>query len=84
MKWRTAAIAIVVALAMAMIVSGLYGASVMDESVERFFVDSRMPDVFVDFNAPVNASDVDAVLSSNPDVSGPGTSPGRTSTSWSS
>ncbi|NIP35246.1 MAG: hypothetical protein GWN39_09840, partial [Thermoplasmata archaeon] len=40
----------------------------MDESVERFFIDSKMPDVFVDFNAPVNASDVDAVLSANPDV----------------
>ncbi len=68
MRWRTAAIAIVVGLAMAMIVSGLYGGAVMDESVERFFIDSKMPDVFVDFNAPVNASDVDAVLSANPDV----------------
>ncbi len=68
MKWRTLAIAIVVALAMAMIVSGLYGGAVMDESVERFFIDSRMPDVFVDFNEPVNASEVDAVLSSNSDL----------------
>jgi ABC-type lipoprotein release transport system permease subunit len=68
MKWRTAAIAIVVALAMAMIVSGLYGSAVMDESVERFFIDSRMPDVFVDFNEPVNASQVDAVLGPDPDV----------------
>jgi putative ABC transport system permease protein len=68
MKWRTMAIALVVALAMAMLVSGLYGGAVMDESVDRFFVDSRMPDVFVDFNGPVNASEVDAVLSSDPMV----------------
>jgi len=68
MKWRTLAIALVVGLAMSMIVSGLYGGAVMDESVERFFVDSRMPDVFIDFNGPVNASDVDAVLDADPRV----------------
>jgi len=68
MKWRTMAIALVVGLAMSMIVAGLYGGAVMDESVQRFFADSRMPDVFVDFNQPVNASDVDAVLSSDPHV----------------
>jgi putative ABC transport system permease protein len=68
MKWRTMAIALVVALAMAMIVSGLYGGAVMDESVERFFIDSRMPDLLVDFNNPVNATELDAVLASNSDI----------------
>jgi putative ABC transport system permease protein len=68
MKWRTLAIALVVGLAMAMIVSGLYGAAVMDESVEVFFKESAMPDVFVDFNVPVNRSEVNDVLASSADV----------------
>ncbi len=68
MKWRTLAIALVVALAMAMLVSGLYGGAVMDESVERFFEDSKMADVFVEFTAPINESEVDPILLDSPDV----------------
>ncbi len=68
MKWRTLAIAIVIGLAMGMLVSGLYGAAVMDESVKVFFEEAAMPDVFVDFNIPVNRSEVDQVLSDSDDV----------------
>ncbi len=68
MKWRTLAIALVVGLAMAMIVSGLYGGAVMDESVQVFFEESAMPDVFVDFNVPVNRSEVNEVLATSGDV----------------
>jgi putative ABC transport system permease protein len=68
MKWRTLAIALVVAMAMGMLVAGLYGAAVMDESVDRFFEESKMPDVFVELAQPVNASEVDAVLASTSGV----------------
>jgi putative ABC transport system permease protein len=68
MKWRTLAIALVVAMAMGMLVAGLYGAAVMDESVDRFFEESKMPDVFVELAQPVNSSEVDAVLASTSGV----------------
>ncbi len=68
MKWRTLAIALVVGLAMGMLVSGLYGAAVMDESVKVYFEKSAMPDVFVEFNIPVNKSEVDQVLAGSDDV----------------
>jgi putative ABC transport system permease protein len=62
MKWRTVAIAMVVALAMSMFVAGLYGGAVMDESVDRFFEDSKMPDIFVELAEPVNATDLESIL----------------------
>jgi putative ABC transport system permease protein len=68
MKWRTLAIAVVVGLAMGMIVSGLYGAAVMDESVRVFFEESAMPDVFVDLNTPVDGTEVGQVLEGSEEV----------------
>ena len=42
MRWRTVAIALVIALAYGMFVAGFYGAGVMQESTDTFFADSKM------------------------------------------
>ncbi len=68
MKWRTVAIAMVVALALGMFVAGFYGSDVLDESVRTFFIESKMPDVFVEFTQQVNSSEVSPVLEGSPDV----------------
>ncbi len=69
MSWRTAAIVLVIALAMGMMVSGFYGADVMEQSIESFFEDARMPDVFVGMAGNVNATDAEAPFAARSDVS---------------
>ncbi len=68
MKWRTVAISSVIAIAMAMIVTGWYAAAVLDESTEKFFEDYRMADLFVEFSDDQDPGDVSAVLDASDDV----------------
>ena len=62
MRWRVVAISLVVAMAMAMFVSGLYGGAVLDSSVASFFEDSRMPDLFVGLPGHADATAVASAL----------------------
>jgi hypothetical protein len=64
MKVRTLGISMVVCVAAAMFITGLYTADVLEYSTESFVKDSKMPDLFIDFSSPVNASDVEPVLAS--------------------
>jgi putative ABC transport system permease protein len=68
MKGRTFTIVLVISLAMALFLSGLYSADMMDASIETYFEDNHMPDLFVDLKAPVNESEVDSALGSHGDV----------------
>ena len=68
MKGRTFTIVLVIALAMALFLGGLYSGDMMDASIETYFEDGRMDDLFIDTSTPVNESDVDSVLISNGDV----------------
>jgi len=68
MKWRTVAISSVIAIAMAMIVTGWYAAAVLDESTEKFFEDYRMADIFVELSEDEDAGDIAAVLDASDDV----------------
>jgi ABC-type lipoprotein release transport system permease subunit len=68
MKGRTATIILVISLAMALFLSGLYSGDMMDASIEAYFEDNKMPDLFLDLTAPVNVSDVDSVLSGSGEV----------------
>jgi putative ABC transport system permease protein len=68
MKLRTIGISLVISVAMAMIVAGFYGAEVMRSSMETYFDEARMADLFIEFNEPVNASDIDPELTNSPDV----------------
>jgi len=65
MKFRMIGISLVVAMATAMFVCGLYTASILDHSTEEFIEDSRMPDLFLEFSEPVNATDIEPILKSN-------------------
>lgn len=65
MKVRMTGISLVVAMATAMLVMGLYTAEILDHSTDRFIKDSKMPDLFLEFPDPVNASDIEPILSSN-------------------
>jgi putative ABC transport system permease protein len=67
MKGRTFTIILVISLAMALFLSGLYSGDMMDASIETYFEDGRMPDLFLDL-APVNESEVDSVLEGLGDV----------------
>ncbi len=62
MKLRLLGISMVIALAMSMVVAGFYTADVFDYSVEKFFEDSRMPDVFYEFSSPSNQTLVENAL----------------------
>jgi putative ABC transport system permease protein len=68
MKGRTLSIVIVISLAMALFLGGLYSGDMMDASIETYFEDGRMPDLFVDLSAPANESDVDSTLTGIDDV----------------
>lgn len=65
MKARMVGISLVVALATAMLLCGLYTAEILDYSTEKFIEDSKMPDLFLEFSEPVNASEVEPILTSN-------------------
>jgi len=62
MKLRTVGISFVVAMAAAMLISGLYSADVFEHSTETMLEDSKMPDIFVEFSGPVNQSDLEPKL----------------------
>lgn len=68
MKGRTFTIVLVISLAMALFLGGLYSGDMMDASIETYFEDGRMPDLFLDLTTPVNESDVDTVLDGMEDV----------------
>jgi putative ABC transport system permease protein len=68
MKLRTVAISLVIAVAMAMFVAGFYGSAVMDATVQSFFKNNKMPDVFLEFSKPVNETEVENTLLSSQDV----------------
>jgi putative ABC transport system permease protein len=68
MKGRTVAISLVVSVSMAMLLMGLYGVVVMNESVDTFFEESKMPDAFVTFGEPQNSTEVAAVLDARSDL----------------
>ncbi len=63
MKWRVFAISMVVSLAMAMFIMGLYSAVIFDHSMDSFIEETNFPDVFVALSEPVNYTDVDNVMS---------------------
>lgn len=56
MKWRMMAISLVVSLAMAMFVTGLYSAVIFDHSMETFIEETNFPDVFIRLSEPVDQS----------------------------
>jgi ABC-type lipoprotein release transport system permease subunit len=68
MKGRTFTIVLVISLAMALFLGGLYSADMMDASIETYFEDGRMADLFIDTTTPVNESDIDSELSGNGDI----------------
>jgi putative ABC transport system permease protein len=68
MKGRTFTIVLVISLAMALFLAGLYSGDMMDASIETYFEDGRMPDLFMDLTAPVNESEVDSALDGIDDV----------------
>jgi ABC-type lipoprotein release transport system permease subunit len=69
MKGRTFTIILVISLAMALFLGGLYSGDMMDASIETYFEDGRMADLFMDLTTPANESDVDAALGGIGDVS---------------
>jgi ABC-type lipoprotein release transport system permease subunit len=68
MKGRTFTIVLVISLAMALFLSGLYSGDMMDTSIETYFEDNKMPDLFVDLKSPVNESEVDLALGGLDDI----------------
>ncbi|UCE73231.1 MAG: ABC transporter permease [Methanomassiliicoccales archaeon] len=68
MKGRTFTIVLVISLAMALFLGGLYSGDMMDASIETYFEDGRMPDLFMDMTTPVNESDVDSTIGGMEDV----------------
>ena len=54
MKWRVVAISMVVSLAMAMFVTGLYSAVIFDHSMDTFIEETNFPDVFVSLSESVS------------------------------
>jgi hypothetical protein len=68
MKGRTATIVLVISLAMALFLSGLYAGDMMDASIETYFEDNKMPDLFIDLKANINESEVDSAIGDLPDV----------------
>jgi ABC-type lipoprotein release transport system permease subunit len=68
MKGRTFTIVLVISLAMALFLGGLYSGDMMDASIENYFEDGRMPDLFMDLKTPVNKSDVASILDGLEDV----------------
>jgi ABC-type lipoprotein release transport system permease subunit len=68
MKGRTFTIVLVISLAMALFLGGLYSGDMMDASIETYFEDGRMPDLFMDLATPVNESDVASTLDGRGDV----------------
>ncbi len=68
MKGRVFTIVLVISLAMALFLGGLYSGDMMDASIETYFEDARMADLFIDMTSPVNESDVDSALGGIGDV----------------
>jgi hypothetical protein len=68
MKGRTFTIVLVISLAMAFFLGGLYSGDMMDASIETYFEDGRMADLFMDLTTPVNESDVDSTIGGIGDI----------------
>ena len=68
MKLRMVGISLVISTAMALVITGYYSAEVFEYSVDRYFEDNLMPDVFYEFASPVNDTEVSSRLSSLSDV----------------
>jgi hypothetical protein len=58
MKGRTFTIILVISLAMALFLGGLYSGDMMEASIETYFEDGKMPDLFLDLTTPSNESEV--------------------------
>lgn len=67
MKLRLIGISLVISLAMAMFVAGFYGSGVMESTIDGFFEDNKMPDLFIEFSNQTNSASLDSILS---DLSG--------------
>ena len=63
MRWRVLAISMVVSLAMAMFIMGLYSAVIFDHSMDTFIEETRFPDVFISLSESVDYSVADGVVS---------------------
>lgn len=63
MKWRIFAISMVVSLAMAMLVTGLYSAVIFDHSMETFIDETNFPDIFVTLSEQVDEGEAEEVIS---------------------
>lgn len=68
MKLRTLGISLVISLAMGMLVSGLYLGDTFDYTIDQYFLESHMPDVFYELAQPENQTAVENTLKSSPDV----------------
>ncbi len=66
MKWRAISFSLVVSLATAMLITGLYSAAVFDHSMETYIKDSNFPDIFLKLSGQENVSTVEGPLLSNP------------------
>lgn len=62
MKWRVVSISLVVSLAMAMFVTGLYSAVIFDHSMDTFIKETNFPDVFITLSEPVDDDMAKGVL----------------------
>ncbi len=68
MKWRAIAFSLVVSLATAMLITGLYSAVVFDRSMEDYVNKANFPDIFIELLRPMNISMVEPQLLSDPSI----------------
>ncbi|MCK7468990.1 MAG: hypothetical protein MZU91_13265 [Desulfosudis oleivorans] len=68
MKWRAIAFSMVVSLATAMLITGLYSAVVFDRSMEDYVNEANFPDIFIELLRPMNISMVEPQLLSDPSI----------------
>ncbi|RLF69096.1 MAG: hypothetical protein DRN57_01870 [Thermoplasmata archaeon] len=63
MKWRALAMIMVVALASAMLMTGLYSGLIFDHSIDAFIEETNFPDVFIELSGSANRSDIEDLIS---------------------
>lgn len=68
MKLRLVGISMVIALAMSMFVAGFYAGEMYDYSIDKYFEDSKMPDIFFEFARQENQTDVENALAAESGV----------------
>ena len=65
---RTIGISLVISMAMAMLLAGLYSGEVFDYSTNKYFEDNKMPDIFYEYSSPQNQTEVENTLQNIDDV----------------